>query len=173
MSAQSRIFIFFFSILKNKSISYTLVSHIHGSPSQHHYPVQRCIAGYENLSGVSTSVRKREQGMRDRGKCQRTPKKLLVQRSPHKQTSKHSAGYSLAARMNVRPHQYDGERTFLWSTNSRRIAFACSPNIHRISEWRRMLFAYTSTLCILRVFAFISHLRTDVDTALHIQPAAE
>ncbi len=52
----------------------------------------------------------------------------------------------------VRPHQDDCECIFLWSTDSRQIAFACSPNIHRISEWRRMLFAYVTTLCISRAF---------------------
>ncbi len=48
---------------------------------------------------------------------------------------------------------------FLWSIDSRQIAFACLPNICHISEWRRMLCAYTSTLCVL-------HSRTDVNTAL-------
>ncbi len=92
-------------------------------------------------------------------------KKLLVQCLPHKRTSKHSAGYSLAAWTNVRPHQYDCKRIFLWSTDSRRIAFVCSPNICCISEWRWMLFAYMTTLCVLRVF---SHSHTDVDAVLHI-----
>ncbi len=80
-------------------------------------------------------------------------KKLLVQRSPHKWTSKRSTGCSLAIRMSVCPHQYDCERIFLWSTDSRWIAFACSRNIHHISEWRQMLFVYTSTLCVLHVFS--------------------
>ncbi len=80
-------------------------------------------------------------------------KKLLVQRLPRKQTSKRSAGYLLAARMSVRSHQYDCERIFLRSTDSRQIAFACSPNIRYISEWRQMLFAYTFTLCISHAFS--------------------
>ncbi len=78
-------------------------------------------------------------------------KKLLVQRSQHKRKSNCSAGHLLAARMNVRSHHYDCEYIFLWSTASRWIAFACSPNICCISEWRWMLSVYTSTLC---VFAF-------------------
>ncbi len=90
-------------------------------------------------------------------------KNLLVQRLPHKRTSKCSAGHSLAVRMNVCPHQYDCECIFLWSTDSRRIAFACSPNIHRISERRRMLFAYMSTLCVSHACSC-----TDVDAALHV-----
>ncbi len=92
-------------------------------------------------------------------------KKLLVQRSPHKRTSKRSAGHSLAARMNVRPHQYDCEHIFLWCTDSRQIVFACLPNIRRISEWRWMLFTYTSTLCFLRAFL---RLHTDVDAAWYV-----
>ncbi len=36
-------------------------------------------------------------------------------------------------------------------------------NIHHISEWRQMLFAYMTTLCVSCAF---SHLRTDVDAAL-------
>ncbi len=52
----------------------------------------------------------------------------------------------------VHSHQYDCERIFLWSTDFRRIASACSLNICRISEWRRMLFAYTFTLCVSHVF---------------------
>ncbi len=55
-------------------------------------------------------------------------------------------------------HHYDYKRIFLWSTDSRRTVFACSLNICHISEWRWMLFAYTSTLC---VFAFVLHLCTD------------
>ncbi len=82
-------------------------------------------------------------------------KKLLVQCLPHKRTSKSSTSYSLAARTNVSPHQYDGELIFLWSTDFRWIAFACSPNIYRISEWRRMLFAYKSTLCVSRAFSHL------------------
>ncbi len=75
----------------------------------------------------------------------------------------HLYANSLAARMNVRPHPYDGELIFLWSTDSRRIAFACLPNIRRISEWRQMLFAYTSTLC---VSCALSRSCTDVDATL-------
>ncbi len=89
-------------------------------------------------------------------------KTLLVQCLPHKRLSKHSAGHSLAAWMNVHSHQFDCERIFLWSTDSRRIAFACLPNTRHISEWMWMLFAYMSTLCVSHAF---SCLRTDVDAA--------
>ncbi len=94
-------------------------------------------------------------------------KKLLVQHLPHKRTSKHSAGHLLAARMNVRTHQYDCECIFLYSTNSRRIAFACSPNIRRMNEWKRMLFTYTSTLCILHVFLRSFHVCVQMWTRLY------
>ncbi len=72
----------------------------------------------------------------------------------------------LAAWMNGRPHQYDGEHLFHRTYFSLKYrlqtdSIACSLNIRRISEWRWRLFAYTSTLC---VFAFVSHPRTDVDT---------
>ncbi len=94
---------------------------------------------------------------------------LLVQHSPHKRMSKRSAGHSLAARMNVHQHQYDCKRIFLWSTDSRWIAFVYLPNIRHISEWRWMLFAYTSVYIMhfACVFAFVSHLSTDVDVVLH------
>ncbi len=98
--------------------------------------------------GASTSVWECKEGMRDWSECERMPKSCLLNVRRTKRTSKHSAGYSLTAWMNVRPHEYDCERIFLWSTDSRHVVFACLPNIHRISEWRRMLFAYMSTLCV-------------------------
>ncbi len=63
-------------------------------------------------------------------------KKLLVQHSPHKRMSKRSAGYLLAVRMNVRPHQYNSEHIFLWTTDSRQIVFACSSNSECCSPTR-------------------------------------
>ncbi len=93
-------------------------------------------------------------------------KKLLVQHSPHKRTSKRSAGYSLAARMNVCPHQQDGERIFLWSTDSRQIAFTCSPNICR--KWMKVnaVRLHIYIMCFACVFVFVSCSHTDVDAAL-------
>ncbi len=87
-------------------------------------------------------------------------KKLLVQHLPLKRTSKHSAGHSLAARMNVCPHQYDCEHFFL-STNSRQIAFAC---LHK----RMKANAVRLHVHIMRfacVFTFVLRLRTNVDVA--------
>ncbi len=95
-------------------------------------------------------------------------KKLLVQHSPNKRMSKRSAGYSLVARMNVRLHQYDCEHIFLWSTDSRRIVFACLPNIRHISEWRRMLFAYTSTLCVSHAFLHSFRIHVQMWTRLKV-----
>ncbi len=100
---------------------------------------------------ICTRMRTRHVG---RKRMPTNTKKLLVQHSLHKRTSKCFTGYSLAARMNVRPHQYDGERIFLWSTDSRWIAFA------EHTPHKRMLFAYTSTLCVSRS-------RTDVNVNVH------
>ncbi len=95
-------------------------------------------------------------------------KRLLVQHSPHEWTIKHSIGSSLAARMNICPHQYDGERIFLWSTDSRRIVFVCSSNIRRISKWRWMLFTYTFTLCVLCAFSRLFRIRIQMWTRLNL-----
>ncbi len=126
---------------------------IFGSCKQNPPKKDRCRTASATLwrrIHICTRMRIRHAGLR---RMPTNAKKLLVQCSSYKQTSKCSAGYSLTARMNVRPHQYDGEHIFLWSTNSRWIAFACSPNIHRISEWRQILFAYTSTLCVSHAFS--------------------
>ncbi len=82
---------------------------------------------------ICTQTRTRHAGLTQ---MRTNAKKLLVRHSPHKRMSKHSAGYSLTVQMSVRLHQYDCEHIFLWSTDSRRIAFACLPNIRRISEWK-------------------------------------
>ncbi len=90
-------------------------------------------------------------------------KKLLVQHSPHKRMSKPSAGYSLVAWMNVHPHRYDCERIFLLSTDSRRIAFA------EHTPHKRMK---ANAVCLhihITSFAFVSHLRTDMDAALYFK----
>ncbi len=80
---------------------------------------------------IRMRMRTRHVGLRQ---MRTNAKKLLVQHSLHKRTSKCSAGYSLAARMSVHPHQYDCKRIFLWSTDFRQITFTCSPNIRCISE---------------------------------------
>ncbi len=112
---------------------------------------------------ICTQMRRRHAGPR---RMPTNAKKLLVQCLPHKRTSKYSTDYSLAVLMNVHPHQYNGEHIFLWSTDSRWTAFTCSPNIRRISEWKRMLFAYTSILRVLRAFSYLFCIRVQMWTLL-------
>ncbi len=91
-------------------------------------------------------------------------KKLVVQCPSHKRMSKRSAGYSLPAQMNVCPHQYDCERIFLWSTDSRWIVFAKHTPHKRMKANAVRL--HVHIMCFVCVFVFILRLHTDVDAAL-------
>ncbi len=73
-------------------------------------------------------------------------------------------------RQNIHSHQYDYKRIFLWSTDSKRKAFRCSPNVYHINKYCSLHLTYTSTSTFLSFshasFAFALHSCTDVDPAL-------
>ncbi len=93
-------------------------------------------------------------------------KKLLVQRSPHKRPSKHSAGYSLAARMNVRSHQYDVRIYFSLKyrlqMDSVRLFAKHMPHKRMKANAVRL---HVHIMRFMFIFAFVPHSHTDVGAA--------
>ncbi len=69
---------------------------------------------------------------------------------------------------NIRPYQCDCEHIFLWSTDSKQIAFGCSPNIRHINECCLLPWAMHPHQHSLIFTRLVRHSQTDVDATLGI-----